>query len=559
MIYELNTAAWLHDVGARAGAARDAGRRPGRGVGPRDARRRRRRVADGRVGAQPGRRRASRSTSPTQVAVVPRRARPTSTTADVIGSAYCIRRYEVDARFGGRAGPGRGARGAGRPRRAAARRLRAQPRRPRPPVAHRPSRVLRPRRRRRPRRGTRRASSRSATRSSPAAATRTSRRGPTSPSSTRSRPGCGRLRSTRSIDIGEQADGVRCDMAMLMLNDVFRAHVGRPGRSAAGHGVLDRGDRGRPRRAPGLPVHRRGVLGPRVAAPAARLRLLLRQAALRPAAPRRRPRRCAATSTPTSTTSGACVRFTREPRRTARRQRARAGASSAPPPSSSPRCPGATLWHEGQFEGWRVHVPVFLGRRPPEPIDDELRAFHLQPRRRRARRSGAATGRCARRPAGRTTPAATSCWRGAGPTATERALVVVNYADAPATGHDPPAVGPTSPGARGASTTCSRGELRTSRRRRRDVRALRRPRPPGVPRPALDPDRGVRLAPSGATGRSGHPRSRNRGCGVSSRVGHGPSGRRAGGRVTARADRCGWAGALRFSRCAGGGWSGCVR
>jgi Alpha amylase, catalytic domain len=39
---------------------------------------------------------------------------------------------------------------------------------------------------------------------------------------------------------------------------------------------------------------------------------------------------------------------------------------------------GATLWHEGQFEGWRVHVPVLLGRRPVEHDDDDLRAFHLR-------------------------------------------------------------------------------------------------------------------------------------------------------------------------------------
>jgi hypothetical protein len=39
--------------------------------------------------------------------------------------------------------------------------------------------------------------------------------------------------------------------------------------------------------------------------------------------------------------------------------------------------PGATLWHEGQFEGWRVRLPVFLGRRPVEPVDEGLRAFHL--------------------------------------------------------------------------------------------------------------------------------------------------------------------------------------
>jgi hypothetical protein len=34
--------------------------------------------------------------------------------------------------------------------------------------------------------------------------------------------------------------------------------------------------------------------------------------------------------------------------------------------------PGATLWHEGQFEGRRVHPPVFLSRRPDEPLDRDL-------------------------------------------------------------------------------------------------------------------------------------------------------------------------------------------
>ncbi|GIJ68493.1 alpha-amylase [Virgisporangium ochraceum] len=38
--------------------------------------------------------------------------------------------------------------------------------------------------------------------------------------------------------------------------------------------------------------------------------------------------------------------------------------------------PGATLWHEGQFEGRRTHLPVFLGRRPDEPADDDLRGFY---------------------------------------------------------------------------------------------------------------------------------------------------------------------------------------
>lgn len=38
--------------------------------------------------------------------------------------------------------------------------------------------------------------------------------------------------------------------------------------------------------------------------------------------------------------------------------------------------PGATLWHDGQFEGRRRQLPVFLGRRPAEPVDGELRAFY---------------------------------------------------------------------------------------------------------------------------------------------------------------------------------------
>lgn len=34
--------------------------------------------------------------------------------------------------------------------------------------------------------------------------------------------------------------------------------------------------------------------------------------------------------------------------------------------------PGACLWHDGQFEGYRKHVPVHLGRGPIEPVNQEL-------------------------------------------------------------------------------------------------------------------------------------------------------------------------------------------
>jgi hypothetical protein len=38
--------------------------------------------------------------------------------------------------------------------------------------------------------------------------------------------------------------------------------------------------------------------------------------------------------------------------------------------------PGATLWHEGQFEGRRVRPPVFLSRRPDEPANAELEQWY---------------------------------------------------------------------------------------------------------------------------------------------------------------------------------------
>ena len=38
--------------------------------------------------------------------------------------------------------------------------------------------------------------------------------------------------------------------------------------------------------------------------------------------------------------------------------------------------PGARLLHEGQFEGRKVRLPVFLARRPAEPVDQDLAAFY---------------------------------------------------------------------------------------------------------------------------------------------------------------------------------------
>jgi hypothetical protein len=38
--------------------------------------------------------------------------------------------------------------------------------------------------------------------------------------------------------------------------------------------------------------------------------------------------------------------------------------------------PGARLFHEGQFEGRKVRLPVFLGRRPEEPTDEDIHGFY---------------------------------------------------------------------------------------------------------------------------------------------------------------------------------------
>ena len=38
--------------------------------------------------------------------------------------------------------------------------------------------------------------------------------------------------------------------------------------------------------------------------------------------------------------------------------------------------PGARLYHHGQLEGARTHVPVQLGRGPDEPTDSDLQAFY---------------------------------------------------------------------------------------------------------------------------------------------------------------------------------------
>jgi hypothetical protein len=178
------------------------------------------------------------------------------------------------------------------------------------------------------------------------------------------------------LDIGRQADGVRCDMAMLLLTDVFSGtwgeRVGPPPEREYWTEVIEAVRAEHPdllfvaevywdleRRLHDLgfdhgydkPLYDHLVhdgpaeLRRHLATGGARQRHLLR-----------------------------FVENHDEPRAAATfaldRERAVAAVVAT--------LPGATLWHEGQFEGRRVRVPVHLGRRPVEPLDDERRAFHLE-------------------------------------------------------------------------------------------------------------------------------------------------------------------------------------
>ena len=159
-------------------------------------------------------------------------------------------------------------------------------------------------------------------------------------------------------------------MAMLMTNEVFaRTWALEP----PADGVLAGGDGRRPRR---LHVHRRGLLGHGVRAHAAGLRPTATTSASTTGSRTRTRPRCAGTCRPTSTTSAGCVRFIEnhdEPRAaTAFGPRARAAAVVMS------TVPGARLYHDGQFEGLRTKIPVFLARGPVEPADEDLRAFYAR-------------------------------------------------------------------------------------------------------------------------------------------------------------------------------------
>ena len=82
--------------------------------------------------------------------------------------------------------------------------------------------------------------------------------------------------------IAQQCDGIRCDMAMLMLNAGFRSHLARPRWTAACNRILGRCHHRREEESSRFPLYCRSLLGSGMGTPATRFRFLLRQETLRP-------------------------------------------------------------------------------------------------------------------------------------------------------------------------------------------------------------------------------------------------------------------------------------
>ncbi|MEV6343017.1 alpha-amylase [Actinoplanes sp. NPDC051851] len=175
-------------------------------------------------------------------------------------------------------------------------------------------------------------------------------------------------------DIGDQCDGVRCDMAMLVTNEIFARTWGRyAGRAPEAEFWPEVIGRVRAKH-PGLVL---------IAEAYWDTEWTLQQQGFDFCYDKRLYDRLAhedAAAVRKHLSGGLeyqrrLVRFTEnhdEPRAatsmSAERGRAAAVAIAT--------LPGATLWHDGQFEGRRVHVPVFLARYPDEPVDAESRMFH---------------------------------------------------------------------------------------------------------------------------------------------------------------------------------------
>ena len=228
------------------------------------------------------------------------------------------------------------------------------------------------------------------------------------------------------LKIAGQCDGVRCDMAMLVLPEVFERTWGI--RAAA---LLAAGDPARARAGARTSASWPRSTGTWNGRCSSRGSTTPTTSGSTTACATGTPGRCASTSTPGLDYQDKLARFLEnhdEPR----------AAATFPPGVHEAAAvitflsPGLRFFHQGQFEGRTKRISPHLGRGPDEPIDAELAAV-LRPAARRpasAGRSRRATGSCsnARRPGTATGPAdcfIAFAWQGPGG---ERLLVAVNYA-----------------------------------------------------------------------------------------------------------------------------------
>jgi hypothetical protein len=232
-------------------------------------------------------------------------------------------------------------------------------------------------------------------------------------------------------DVAGQCDGVRCDMAMLLINDIFeRTWGGRAGRRPATEYWVDV--------ISALKKAQPGFLF--MAEAYWDLEWELQQQGFDYCYDKRlydrlehetaesvRLHLCADLAY-----QGKLVRFIEN------HDEPRAAATFAPGKDRAAAVivttiPGLKLFHEGQFGGSRVRLPVFLGRRPVEPVSRSLQAFY-------DRLLKATAADCLRNGEWRLCdrsgwPDNQSClnvvswsWTGSG----ERYLVIVNYSGVPA-------------------------------------------------------------------------------------------------------------------------------
>jgi hypothetical protein len=176
------------------------------------------------------------------------------------------------------------------------------------------------------------------------------------------------------IDIASQCDGIRCDMAMLMINRVFGSTWGeRAGERPDEEfwpGVIDA-------------VHSQHPDAVLIAEAYWDMEGELMQQGFDYCYDKRLYDRIVASDAPAVREhlradlayQSKLLRFLEnhdEPRIAARLSIEAEKAAAV----AIATLPGATLWHEGQFEGRRVRPPVFLSRRPDELLDAQLAAWY---------------------------------------------------------------------------------------------------------------------------------------------------------------------------------------